>query len=135
MLEPVKGQGRVLVMDDEEMVRGVLGRMLDHLGYEADFAGDGSQALEKFAEAKEAGRPFAAVILDLTIPGGMGGKEALEKLLKIDPHVKAIASSGYSDAPIMAGFKKYGFSEVIGKPYRVSELSKILIGVIGDHPV
>jgi len=73
-LESVRGQGRVLVMDDEQMVREILGRMLDHLGYEVDLTSDGSQAIEKFAEAKEARRPFVAVILDLTIPGGMGGK-------------------------------------------------------------
>ena len=86
-------------MDDEEMVREVLGRILSRLGYEVDFASDGSQAIEKFVQAKETDQPFAAVILDLTVPGGMGGKEAMEKLLKIDPQVKAIVSSGYSDDP------------------------------------
>lgn len=122
----VGGQGRVLVMDDEEMVRQVLSGMLDHLGYQADFARDGSETIEKFAQAQAAGRPFAAVILDLTIPGGMGGKETIKELLKIAPEVKAIVSSGYSDDPIMADFQKYGFCEVIAKPYRVVELSKIL---------
>jgi two-component system cell cycle sensor histidine kinase/response regulator CckA len=120
------GQGRILVMDDEEMVREVLGRLLEHLGYEVDSASDGSQAIEKFVKAKEAGQPFAAVFLDLTVPGGMGGKETMEQLLKIDPQVKAIVSSGYSDDPIMADFQKYGFCKVIAKPYRVVELSKIL---------
>ena len=103
-----------------------LNGMLGHLGYEAEFASDGSQAIEKFVQAKADGRPFAAVILDLTVPGGMGGKEAIEELLKIDPQVKAIVSSGYSDDPIMADFKKYGFCEVIPKPFRVVELSKKL---------
>jgi CheY-like chemotaxis protein len=126
------GQARFLVMDDEEMVREVIGRMLDHLGYEADFASDGSQAIEEFARAKEAGRPFVAVILDLTIPGGMGGKETIKKLLEIDPHVKAIVSSGYSDDLMMADFRKYGFCEVIAKPYKISELSKTLHKVIVD---
>jgi signal transduction histidine kinase/CheY-like chemotaxis protein len=129
-VKPTMGQGKVLVMDDEEMVRDVLGGMLSQLGYEADFASDGSQAIEKFVKAKETNQPFAAVILDLTIPGGMGGKEAIKELLKIDPQVKAMVSSGYSDDPIMADFQKYGFSEVIAKPYRVSELSKILQRVI-----
>ncbi|MGO9621546.1 MAG: PAS domain-containing protein [Desulfobaccales bacterium] len=128
--KPTMGQGKVLVMDDEEMVREVLGGMLSRLGYEVDFASDGSQALEKFVQAQEANQAFAAVILDLTIPGGMGGKETIQGLLKIDPQVKAIVSSGYSDDPIMADFQKYGFSEVIAKPYRVAELSQILQKVI-----
>jgi two-component system cell cycle sensor histidine kinase/response regulator CckA len=126
MAKPLKGQGRVLVMDDDEMVRKVLNSMLGHLGYEAEFARDGSQAIEKFVRARADGRPFAAVILDLTIPGGMGGKDAIKELLKIDPQVKAIVSSGYSDDQIMAEFQKYGFSEVIIKPFRVVELSKVL---------
>ena len=117
------------------MIREVLCRLLSKLGYEADSASDGSQAIEKFVKAKESGRPFDAVILDLTIPGGMGGKETIEKLLKIDPQVKAIVSSGYSDDPIMADFEKYGFSEVIAKPYRVVELSKILQRVITKEPI
>jgi two-component system, cell cycle sensor histidine kinase and response regulator CckA len=127
------GQGKVLVMDDEEMIREVLGGMLSRLGYDADFASDGSQAIEKFVQAQEANQAFDAVILDLTIPGGMGGKEAIQGLLKIDPQVKAIVSSGYSDDPIMADFRKYGVSEVIAKPYRVSELSKILRRVIPEQ--
>jgi len=126
----IMGQGRVLVMDDEEMVRQILQDMLDYLGYEADFASDGSQALEKFVQAKAEGRPFAAVILDLTVPGGLGGKEAVKELLNIDRHVKAVVSSGYSDDPIMADFQKYGFCEVIAKPYKILELSKILQRVI-----
>jgi PAS domain S-box-containing protein len=128
--ELLTGLGKILVMDDEEMVREVLGRMLSRLGYEAEFAADGAQAVEKFSQAKKIGPPFAAVILDLTVPGGMGGKETIENLLKIDPQVKAVVSSGYSDDPIMANFKEYGFSEVIAKPYRVVALSRILQRVI-----
>jgi len=127
---PIIAQGRVLVMDDDEKIREVLCRMLRKLGYKADSASDGFQSLEKFVKAKESGRPFDAVILDLTVPGGMGGKETIEKLLRIDPQIKAIVSSGYSDDPIMANFKEYGFSEVIAKPYRVVELGKILQRVI-----
>jgi CheY-like chemotaxis protein len=100
--------------------------MLGRLGYEVEFAADGAAAIAGYSEATAAGRPFAAVILDLTIPGGMGGKETMETLLDIDPQIKAIVSSGYSDDPIMADFQKYGFSAVIAKPYRVAELSKIL---------
>jgi PAS domain S-box-containing protein len=127
---PIIGRGKVLVMDDDEKIREILCRMLTRLGYEADSASDGSQAIEKFVEAKESGRPFNAVILDLTIPGGLGGKETVEKLLRIDPQIKAIVSSGYSDNPIMADFQKYGFSEVIAKPYKIMQMSKILQRII-----
>lgn len=125
--------GKVLVMDDDAKIREILCRVLGRLGYVADSASDGSQAIKKFIEAKESGGPFDAVILELTVPGGMGGKDAIKELLKIDPQVKAIVSSGYSDVPIMANFKNYGFSAVIAKPYRVAALSEILRGVITKH--
>jgi len=124
------GTGKVLVMDDEEMVREVLGRLLSSLGYEAEFARDGGEAIAMFVQAHGSGQAFAGVILDLTVPGAMGGKETMARLLEIDPQVKAIVSSGYSDDPIMADFQKYGFSGVIAKPYRISELGKILNQVI-----
>ena len=117
-------------MDDEEMVREVLGRLLARLGYEGEFAGDGGEAIAMFAQAHGSGKAFAAVILDLTVPGGMGGKETMARLLEIDPLVKAVVSSGYSDDPVMADFQKYGFSGVIAKPFRISELGKILHEVI-----
>ena len=124
------GTGKILVMDDEEIVREVLGRLLPRLGYEAEFAGDGGEAIEMFVQAHGSGQAFAGVILDLTVPGAMGGKETMTKLLEIDPQVKAIVSSGYSDDPVMADFQKYGFSGVIAKPYRISELGKIFHDVI-----
>jgi two-component system cell cycle sensor histidine kinase/response regulator CckA len=113
-------------MDDDVMVGEVLGRMLASLGYEVRSARDGAEALALYAKAKDGGDPFAGVILDLTIPSGMGGKETMARLLKIDPRVKAIVSSGYSDDPIMANFQKYGFAGVIAKPFRISELGKVL---------
>jgi two-component system, cell cycle sensor histidine kinase and response regulator CckA len=124
------GTGKILVMDDEEMVREVLGKLLARLGYESEFARDGGEAIEMFVQAQESGQPFVAAILDLTVPGAMGGKETLAGLLEIDPQVKAIVSSGYSDDPIMADFQKYGFRGIIAKPYRISELGKILNQVI-----
>ena len=124
------GKGKILVMDDEDLVREVVGKMVVYLGYEANLARDGAEAISIFAEAQKSGQPFDAVILDLTVPGGMGGKEAMENLLKIDPQVKAIASSGYSDDPVMAEFHKYGFSAIIPKPYRVMEAGKILHDII-----
>lgn len=128
--ELLYGKGKILVMDDEAMVREVLGMMLLTLGYEAKFAKDGVEAIELFSQAQGSADPFAAVILDLTVPGGMGGKEAMDRFLEIDPQVKAIVSSGYFDDPIMADFQKCGFAGVIAKPYRVAELGKVLNKVL-----
>lgn len=127
---PIYGKGRVLVMDDEEIVRAVAEAILSELGYEVEFAVDGAAAIEAYKFAKKSGKPFNAVILDLTIPGGMGGKETIKKLLEVDPAVKTIVSSGYSSDPIMSDFTKYGFSAVIAKPYRVAELSRIIHQVV-----
>jgi two-component system cell cycle sensor histidine kinase/response regulator CckA len=129
------GLGNILVMDDEEMVRHILEKMLGHLGYQAQCARDGEEAIEQFSAARAAGKPFDVVILDLTVPGGLGGKDTMARLAQIDPGVKAIVSSGYSDDPIMADYREYGFSGVIAKPYRISELSRILQEVIAppDH--
>lgn len=124
------GRGKILVMDDEESVRDVVGQMLAYIGYEADFARDGAEAIEKYAKAKESVCPFDAVIADLTIAGGMGGKEAIRKLLEFDPNTKAIVSSGYSNNPIMAHFKEYGFSGVVAKPYEIERLGLELQRVI-----
>jgi PAS domain S-box-containing protein len=126
----IGGRGRILVMDDEEMIRDLLHNSLSEVGYKIELAADGTEAIEKYAEAEKSGEQFEAVILDLTIPGGMGGKETIKKLLKIDPNVKAIASSGYANDRVMANFKKYGFSGVVTKPYRVAELEKTLRDVI-----
>jgi CheY-like chemotaxis protein len=124
--EVIAGSGKILVMDDEPMVLNVLGKMLLTLGYEVEFAKDGMKAIELYTQAQDTGDPFITVILDLTVPGGMGGKDALASLRQIDPEVKAIVSSGYSDDPIMANFRSYGFAEVIVKPYKISELGKVL---------
>ncbi len=130
----VKGRGRVLVMDDEELIREVSGEMLKLLGYEAVFAENGGQAIELFNAAKAAGEPFDAVILDLTVPGGLGGKDTLLKLKEIDPSVKAIVSSGYSKDPIMSEYQDFGFCAVIAKPYRVAEFSRVVKAVVSGEP-
>lgn len=129
----VPGKGRVLLMDDEEIVRTVAGIMLRDLGYDAEFARDGREAIETYKRAKASDRPFDAVIIDLTIPGGMGGKETIQKLTVLDPAVKAIVSSGYSNDPIMAEFKRYGFRGVVEKPYTLEELSQVLHRVNSNH--
>lgn len=124
---PTRGQRRrVLVMDDEEPVRDALGRMLMHLDCDVAAAGDGAEAIEIFSTARESGQPFDAVIMDLTIPGGMGGKEAVSKILEIDPKARVIVSSGYSDDPVMADFRTHGFCAVLPKPYRIDELQNTL---------
>ncbi len=128
--EPLPGHGKVLVMDDEEIVRDAAGSMLRELGYDAAFARDGSEAIDLFRKTVEAGGRFDAIIMDLTIPGGMGGKEAVTRLLALDPALKVIASSGYSNDPIMADYKKYGFSAIVPKPYEIEDLRKALHGVI-----
>lgn len=124
--EVVCGQGRILIMDDEEIVRNVASRILTRLGYKVDFAVNGCEAIEKYKAALKTNYPFNAVIMDLTIPGGMGGKDAIRELLKIDPNVKAIVASGYSNDPVIANFKEYFFCDVIAKPYNAKELSKVL---------
>jgi CheY-like chemotaxis protein len=129
---PMQGQGRILLMDDEEMVRNVLGVMLERLGYEVQNASNGEEAIKQYITAQQEGRPFTAMIFDLTVPGGTGGKEALHQILGRDPKAKAIVSSGYSDDPIMADFQKYGFCDVLVKPYRIFELSQTLHKVIAQ---
>lgn len=132
--EVVTGRGKILVMDDEAIVRDLLQKTLSRLGYQAILARDGEEAIDLFIKAKESGEKIDALILDLTVPGGMGGKATIEKLLEIDPQVKALVSSGYSEDPIMAEYRKYGFSGVIAKPYRVAELSKVLVKLLAAGP-
>jgi len=127
---PVIGKGRILVMDDEKMIRHLAGELLNYLGYDVSFSKDGAKAIEVYKEAMESGESFDAVILDLTVRGGMGGKEAIRKLMEIDPHVKGIVSSGYSDDSVMTDFEKYGFKGVVAKPYSVHEVSRVLDEVL-----
>jgi CheY-like chemotaxis protein len=122
--------GRVLVMDDEPTVLEAAVLVLESLGQEAQGAADGSEAVKLYKRAMKSGKPFDAVILDLTVPGGMGGRETVEKLQKIDPEIKAIVSSGYSNDPVMANFKEYGFSGVVSKPYQIEEIKNVLHGVM-----
>jgi len=126
----IAGAGRLLIMDDEEIVRVVLSEMLTHLGYEAACSSNGSEAIEMYASAAESGSPFDAVIMDLTIPGGMGGKEAVKRLREVYPQAKVIVSSGYSNDPVMAEYRDYGFCGVVLKPYQVAELSGVLKEVL-----
>jgi len=121
-----RGRGKILVMDDEEAIRDVAHTMLIGLGYEVDTARDGREAVEKFKNAVASKRPFALVIMDLTIKGGMGGVETFGHIREIDPSIKAIVSSGYSNDPIMADFRSHGFIGVLIKPYGVVTMTEVL---------
>ena len=119
-------KGSILIMDDDEVIKKMLTAMLSVIGYKAILSADSAEAINKFIEAKEAGQPFEAVILDLTIPGGAGGIETIRKMLEIDPAVKAIVSSGHADYPITTEYKKYGFVSVLTKPYSIDLMEEML---------
>jgi len=120
------GHGKILVMDDEAFIRDLLGRLFSHFGYQVEFAHDGAEALALYKKAQEKREPFDVVIMDLVVPGGMGGRETIQKLLEIDPQARVIASSGYSNDPIMADYRKYGFREAVAKPYENEELKNVV---------
>jgi signal transduction histidine kinase/ActR/RegA family two-component response regulator len=128
------GTERLLVMDDEDGVRGLLKTVLQKLGYEVEDARDGAEAIALYERAKAAGRGFDAVLLDLTVSGGMGGVEAAARLKELDPAAKLIVSSGYSDAPVMSDFAKYGFDAVIPKPWTPQQLSEVFRSVLVPNP-
>lgn len=126
------GSGKILLMDDEEIIRNNAGEMLSQIGYQVQLVENGAGAIDLYTRAKESGKPFDVVIMDLTIPGGMGGKDTIKKLIKIDPHINAIVSSGYSNDPIMSNYQEYGFCSVVNKPYRIEELHEKLHDIIND---
>lgn len=123
---PGTGRGNILLMDDEEYILETTGEMLRDLGYNVTTAADGAAAITLYREALKSDNPFDIVIMDLTIPGGMGGKEALTELLAIHPEVKAIVSSGYSDEIILSNYNDYGFIDYLSKPYTFQDIAKIL---------
>jgi PAS domain S-box-containing protein len=118
----LSGSGRILIMDDEEIIRDIATEILQFAGYQVDSCPDGFAAVELFRAARARGIPFDAVILDLTIPGGMGGREAAEQLLEINPNAVLIVSSGYSNDPVVADYRRYGFSGAVSKPFDVKGL-------------
>ncbi len=120
------GGGKILVMDDEEMIRNVVCNMLDHLGYHSVQAVDGDEAILAYKSGAEKGEGFDAVIMDLTIPGGMGGAEAVKHVLAVDPKAKVIVSSGYCSDPILDNYHAYGFCNIVTKPYQLKDLSRVL---------
>jgi len=103
------------------------------LGYKVDLAEHGEEALARCAAARARGRPYHAVIMDLTVPGGMGGKEAVARLREMDSHVPVVVSSGYSEDPVLADYRAYGFQAVVRKPYRLQELGRALERLLGPR--
>ncbi len=127
---PAGAGGTILVMDDEESVRTLLGRMLTALGYEVILARDGSEAVALFEARRTHEEPCDLVLLDLTVRGGMGGVSALNHLKAADPEVRAVAMSGYSNSPILADYAAHGFVGRLEKPYRMQELKALLMAVM-----
>ena len=121
-IKELRGSGRILVMDDERLIRAIAHDMLTWAGYEADMAVNGKEVVEKYSAALDKGKKFDAVILDLTVPGGMGGEQTLRELKKIDPEVAAVVSSGYADNTVLAHFAEHGFAAMVPKPYSLREL-------------
>ncbi len=120
-------------MDDEAAIRRAAAALLERLGMQAVAVDDGEQALREYSAAREAGRPYDLVILDLTVPGGMGGRETMERLLQLDPGVRALVSSGYSSDPVVAKFRVHGFAGMVPKPYDITELGRAIHTVMKDH--
>ena len=129
---PSGGSGRILVMDDEPAVKEVCAEMLRFLGYEVVTVGDGNEAIDVYLQQRIEGTPFDAVITDLTVPGGMGGKRVVERLLQEDPDARVIAASGYYDDPVMSRFDKHGFAGALRKPFTTTELGDLVGQVLRD---
>lgn len=122
----MESKGKVLLVDDEEIIIDVSKEVLRFLGYDAVFAREGRAAMDLYRQEKEAGRPFDLVIVDLTMPEGMDGRETIEKLREYDSSVKAVVSSGYANDPVVQDFGRYGFAGRLTKPYRINEMKAIL---------
>ena len=126
------GHGNILIMDDEPQIRNVLGQMVETCGYSFEAVPGGEEALRAFCQARDSGTPFSAVILDLTIPGGLGGKEVVKEMLALDPHLRAIVVSGYSNDPVLANYEEYGFKGRVAKPFNLIDLSVVLNSVLQE---
>jgi len=126
---------KILIMDDEDIVLGVAERLLTYMGCDVETARNGEEAITLYGRAREAGEAFHVVILDLSVQGGMGGRETIEKLREMDPGVTAVVSSGYSNDPIMLEFGRYGFKGALPKPYKIEEVRRALEGVSASPPL
>lgn len=123
-------KGKILLMDDEQIIIDVTLEVLQFLGYDVQFARNGEEAIELYVREKDAGAPFDVVILDLSVPEGMGGRETIEKLKGLDPSVKAVVSSGYGNDPCVQDYQKFGFTGVLSKPYKINDMKALLEGLV-----
>ncbi len=130
---PHNRKAKILLMDDDEVIRTAVRGLLENLGYKVETCGDGKQAIALYKKALQEESPFDAVVMDLNIPEGMGGTKAMKELLAIDPGVKGIVSSGFPNDSVMSDCREFGFSGVVEKPYKIEELDKILVRVIGEE--
>jgi CheY-like chemotaxis protein len=126
-------RGKILVMDDEEGVREIIGVLLERMGHEVTLVEDGGRTVEAYKKARDQKRPFDLVILDLTVRAGIGGEEAMQALIKVDPPVKAIVMSGYADDPVLQEPERYGFMGILTKPFDSDSLRKALVCVMGPE--
>jgi CheY-like chemotaxis protein len=122
----VTSKGKILLMDDEQIILDVTLEVLRFLGYEVQFARDGAEAIALYTKEKDAGEPFDVVILDLSVPEGMGGRDAIVKLKELDPGVKAIVSSGFTGDPCVTDYASFGFSGILAKPYKINDMKVLL---------
>jgi len=128
------GKGKVLLMDDEQVILDVTREVMRFLGYDVMFARNGAAAVELYQHEKTARHPFDLVILDLSVPEGMGGKEAFEHIHALDPQAKVVMSSGYTDDPMMTGYASFGLAGILAKPYRVTDIKTLLETMIKKSP-
>ena len=127
-----KMTGRILIMDDEDTIRKLVTKMLANLDFSVEAASGGKQTIKMYKQALDTGAPFDVVIMDITIPGGMGGKETVKRILKINPEARVIVSSGYASDPVMANYAEYGFKGIVAKPYTRNKLLAVLNRVLGE---
>jgi CheY-like chemotaxis protein len=126
-------KSKILFMDDEKIIRDIAEQIIHNIGYDAILAQHGIEAIELFKRERQLGGRFEAVILDLTVKGGMGGRETLKKLIEIDPDIKAIITSGYTNDPVIAKYRDYGFLGAITKPYKANDLKELLEKVLREN--
>ncbi len=131
-IKKTENRYKILVMDDEEFIRDIAKEMLSEIGYTVETVKNGKEAIDLYKKAKQDGKPFDLIIMDLTIPGSFGGKETISEILKFDKNVKAIVSSGYSTDPIMANYEKYGFKGRLAKPFNFDQLKEVVSDILSD---
>lgn len=128
----VENNGCVLVMDDQNMLHEVAEAMLEELGYQSMHAHDGVEAIEMYNSSLNSENPVDVLIMDLTIPGGMGGEEAIKSILALDPEARVIVCSGYSNSTVMSNYEKYGFKGTLSKPYDIDDLENTLVRILSE---